>query len=126
MTQTAYAIYRNENDEVAMVATSAGKAGDIIQLPDGRYGIRKGLKPHAAGDTISVAVEAGVEYEWIKKTGDDMGAGDQVYWDPINGYLTTTKGSNVLLALVTRPAGSGKTTVFAALLQQMSLIAAGG
>lgn len=65
----------------------------------------------SSGEDVEIAIE-GV-FTLPKKTTDDVSAGDLLYWDSGNSYLTKTAGtgSKPLVGVATKAAGTTATTV---------------
>lgn len=75
-----------EHGEVHLTATAAILSGEVRQLPDGRAGVRMGLKAAASGDVVAFAT-SGV-FKFTKSTSVAFLPGQQVWWDPTNNVAT--------------------------------------
>ncbi len=72
------ATYRGPRNEVKFVATAALTSGQVVQLPDGRAGVKAGLKSAAIGDTVTVNVDG--EFRVAKTTSVVLLAGQTLFW----------------------------------------------
>jgi len=98
--------YKQKGETVTLVAPAALSSGDIVKV-----GSFLGV---ASGDAlISADVEVALKgvFTLTKKTADDVSAGDKLYWDSGNEYLTLTAIGNTFMGLAMADAGTSATTL---------------
>lgn len=81
------AITKHDDSEVHVNSlATARSSGEVIQLPDGRAGVRAGLNSRAIGDAAAFCAE-GV-FKLAKSTSVVFLPGQKVYWDSANNQAT--------------------------------------
>lgn len=85
--------YHNDGDAHRATATTAGKGGDILPLPDGRASFVEGLAPYAVGDALSLRKEGIARV--VSASGTTFAAGEEVYYDVSAGLAIRYDSANL-------------------------------
>ncbi len=96
-------------NSITLTAAATITSGDLI--------VSGSLIGVAAADAVSgedYVIDTEGVFELTKKTTDDVSAGDLLYWDSVNSYLTKTAGtdSKPLVGVAVKAAGATVTTVY--------------
>jgi len=80
-------LYKDANaNAVDATAEATTASGEVIQLPDGRAGVKLGLTSAASGDPIALATEG--QFTLAKTAGVVILKGGRVFWDRSAGTAT--------------------------------------
>jgi predicted RecA/RadA family phage recombinase len=106
--------YVNEHGNWDEIAASTVTSGEVVQLSDGRTGVKLGLQSAASGDAISYATQ-GI-YKFDSASGTLFTIGDPVYWDAsankaVPKAATLDGGADLYLGTAIAAKTSGQTTV---------------
>lgn len=107
---TEAARVQDNGDSLGLTLLAACAAGDIWQLPDGRAGVRQGLRAGAAGDLYDFSCDGVFR---VPKASGVLLDGGRLYWDHSAGNATYKRANDrdFYLGTVVGDAATADTTV---------------
>lgn len=94
---TAEAQVLREHGTLELSASAARSSGEVVQMPDGRAGVRQGGAVAASGDAVSYRIEGVVQV--AKSTSVNFLPGQEVWWDTTNNYATHQLAGDFFLGI---------------------------
>lgn len=105
----AIAVKKTGGNSISYTPGSAVTAGTITIISGATAGKIVGIPTADIAANVTGSLDISGEWEVDAKSSDTFAAGEKLYWDAGNSYLTVTSSGNTLAGFASAAKGSGTT-----------------